>query len=195
MPFLDRTLNKLREADDCLAQWHKARLYPELQMRWPRAANWAMTWEARLHDRRRHPRRRSYARQSSRQYWNRRGKALHAWFWVASRVYLQRTRLRERRQAFSVTRSLLGTIAPQVLFATILVISLGFLEHRQLTPWITGTLNASSYDYILSTLAQVAGIFIGFTLLRSTWLPARSTLASPATFAQWWSPKSLGIFM
>jgi hypothetical protein len=123
-----------------------------------------------------------YERQSSRRYW----KWLAAWrrsgFRVANRDYAFRRQLHDQRESFSAVRGILRTIIPQVALAAAAVTILAILEQRILRPWgvidwlllrLTGQsgstgaggigaamLNAASYDYILSTLAQVAGVFI-----------------------------------
>ncbi len=131
-----------------------------------------------------HPRRRFYEQQSSRRYWKWRARRHHFWFRLTSRYYNFRRQLREQRQTFSATRNLLRTIILQVILAVVVVITISAVEQRFLKPWgvidwflptppappsttplsagaSAPGLNASSYDYILSTLAQIAGVFIG----------------------------------
>lgn len=165
------------------AAWRSDTLYPWPGRVWRRATSPVTTRYRRWSDSAQHPRRRSYEQQSSRRYWKWRNKLHRFQFHMTSRYYTFRRNLRERRQTFSATRSLLQTILPQIVFAVASVTILGVVEQKILKPWglidwllptppapvgtapVSGTpapgLNASSYDYILSTLAQIAGVFIG----------------------------------
>jgi hypothetical protein len=123
-----------------------------------------------------HPRLHAFQQQSSPAYWKRRATWSHLWFGLTSRYYSLRRKAFDHRQTLSVTRSLLWTIIPQVIISVTVVTFLALVEHLILKPigvidWLLPTpsgagvnasrLNASSYDSILSTLAQIAGVFIG----------------------------------
>ncbi len=160
--------------------WRASSLYPFVGRVWRRATSPVTTRYRRWRDSAQHPRRRSYQQQSSRGYWKWRAKWHRFRFRMTSRYHAFRRQLREQRQTFSAARGLLRMIMPQVFLAVAVVAILAVVEQKILKSWgviewllptppadsaSAGSnaprLNASSYDYILSTLAQIAGVFIG----------------------------------
>lgn len=108
----------------------------------------------------------SYLLQSSRFYWQLRHRANKILFWTGARVFGLKNRLTEASESFSILQEIARTIGGQFLLAAVLVGTTWLIEHTLkrlgvLQLLISVEIDGSTYVSILTTFAQISGVFLG----------------------------------
>lgn len=108
----------------------------------------------------RHAPQRRYEWQLRRVYWRLRRNLLGLEFWLGKGIFRSKKQVRESIESASILASMLRTIVSQATVAIVLVAALWFLD-RYVPTVAAIPINKELYASLLSTMAQVSGVFLG----------------------------------